>query len=162
MAILEDLASNAAINSVARTARIHRLWGGDASGVAVKGEAVSCHGKLETMPRPGIVDEKEPTESQANITNATKNDATPPAQPLTSKPKQLHGNDAHDPARWTSDAGVSAKSGIAQASVLVESNVTVTLENVAEKPSGVPDNAVSIITENGRALKLTAYGFKEE
>jgi hypothetical protein len=40
--------------------------------------------------------------------------------------------------------------------------VKVTLEIEAEIPSGVPDNVVRIVTENGRTLKFTTHGFEEE
>lgn len=40
--------------------------------------------------------------------------------------------------------------------------VRVTLEIEAEIPSGVPENVVRTVTENGRTLKFSSQGFEQE
>jgi hypothetical protein len=60
------------------------------------------------------------------------------------------------------DAGQVADEVIAHLAGLVGANVKVTLEIEAEIPSGVPDQVVRIVTENGRALKFTSQGFEAE
>jgi hypothetical protein len=45
---------------------------------------------------------------------------------------------------------------------LVGSEVKVTLEIEAQGPSGVPENAVRIVTENSRPLKFDTHGFEKE
>lgn len=59
-------------------------------------------------------------------------------------------------------AGQVADEVIAHLVGLIGANVKVTLEIEAEVPSGVPDQVVRIVTENGRALKFTSQGFEAE
>lgn len=51
---------------------------------------------------------------------------------------------------------------IAHLAGLVGAKVKVTLEIEAEVPSGMPDQVVRTVTENGRTLKFTSQGFEEE
>jgi hypothetical protein len=67
-----------------------------------------------------------------------------------------------NPTRVGRDAGQVADEVIAHLAGLVGANVKVTLEIEAEIPSGVPDQVVRIVTENGRALKFTSQGFEAE
>jgi hypothetical protein len=60
------------------------------------------------------------------------------------------------------DASRIADEVIAHLSCLVGAKVTVTLEVEAEVPSGVPENVVRIVTENGRTLKFVSQGFEGE
>jgi hypothetical protein len=58
--------------------------------------------------------------------------------------------------------GRSADEVITHLVGLVGANVMITLEIQANVPAGVPDNVVSIATENGRTLKFTNFGFEQE
>ncbi len=142
--------------------RTRRLADADAPGVLVKSEAALRQVEAEKTPPPVVVDGKEPTGTDTTWSPATDGEPTLPPPPPARKPKRFHGSVALDPARMTSAAGVIAESVIAHLSALVGSNVKVTLEIEAEVPSGVPDNVVRIVTENGRTLKFTTHGFEEE
>jgi predicted AAA+ superfamily ATPase len=142
--------------------RTRRLADADAPGVVVKSEAALRQIEAEKTPPPVAVDGKEPTGTDTTGFPATDGEPPLPPPPPARKPKRFHGSVALDPARMTSAAGVIAESVIAHLSALVGSNVKVTLEIEAEVPSGVPDNVVRIVTENGRTLKFTTHGFEEE
>ncbi|MGO9663414.1 MAG: hypothetical protein ACLP66_08910, partial [Polyangia bacterium] len=71
------------------------------------------------------------------------------------------GSVALDVARVSRDAGTIAENIISHLSGLVGANVKVTLDIEAEVPTGVPDNVVRIVTENGRTLKFTTHGFED-
>ena len=142
--------------------RTRRLVDADAPGVVVKAEAALRQIEAEKTPPPVVVDGKEPTGTDTNGSPATDGEPPLPPPPPARKPKRFHGSVALDPARMTSAAGVIAESVIAHLSALVGSNVKVTLEIEAEVPTGVPDNVVRIVTENGRTLKFTTHGFEEE
>jgi hypothetical protein len=142
--------------------RTRRLADADAPGVVVKAEAALRQVEAEKTPPPVTGDGKETGGTATKSTPGT--DAEPPLPPLppAQKPKRFHGSVTLDPARMTSAAGVIAESVIAHLSALVGSNVKVTLEIEAEVPTGVPDNVIRIVTENGRTLKFTTHGFEEE
>jgi hypothetical protein len=142
--------------------RTRRLADADAPGVIVKSEAALRQVEAEKTPPPVTVDGKEPTATDTTGFPTTDGEPPLPPPPPARKPKRFHGSVALDPARMTSAAGVIAESVIAHLSALVGSNVKVTLEIEAEVPSGVPDNVVRIVTENGRTLKFTTHGFEEE
>jgi hypothetical protein len=142
--------------------RTRRLADADAPGVVVKSEAALRQVEAEKTPPPVAVDGKEPAGTDTTWSPATDGEPPLPPPPPARKPKRFHGSVALDPARMTSAAGVIAESVIAHLSALVGSNVKVTLEIEAEVPSGVPDNVVRIVTENGRTLKFTTHGFEDE
>jgi predicted AAA+ superfamily ATPase len=84
---------------------------------------------------------------------------TPKPSPL---PRRFHGSVTLDTARVGRDAGKIAEEVIAHLSGLVGADVTVTLEILAEVPSGTPDNVVRTVTENCRTLKFTSQGFETD
>ncbi len=89
----------------------------------------------------------------------------PPPKPQpkpAAQPKRFYGSVELDSTRVGRDAGQIANELIAHLSGLVGAKVKVTLEIEAEVPSGVPDNVVRIVTENGRTLKFTSQGFEVE
>jgi len=67
-----------------------------------------------------------------------------------------------DPTRVGRDAGRIAEEVIAHLSGLVGSTVRVTLEIEAQFNSGVPDQVIRTVTENGRTLKFENQGFEKE
>ena len=67
-----------------------------------------------------------------------------------------------DPGRVGRDAGRIAEEVISHLVALTGSAVTVTLEIEARVDSGVPDNVVRIVTENGRTLKFGNQGFEQD
>jgi hypothetical protein len=87
-------------------------------------------------------------------------DATGPAP--AKKPKRFYGTVTLDPARVGRDAGRIADEVVSHLAGLVGAEVTVTLEIQATIPSGVPDNVVRTVTENGRTLKFKSQGFEED
>lgn len=78
------------------------------------------------------------------------------------RPKRYHGTVQLRPERVGSDAGQVAEEIVAHLVGLVGADVTVTLEIEASIPSGVPENVVRIVTENGRVLKFNSHGFEAE
>ena len=74
----------------------------------------------------------------------------PTETPSAGLPKRFHGTVVLDPTRVGRDAGRIADEVIAHLAGLMGSEVTVTLEIEAKIPSGVPDNVVRTVTENGR------------
>ena len=87
----------------------------------------------------------------------------PPIEPPKKQlPKRFHGSVTIDATRMGRDAGQIAEEVISHLSGLVGSTVTVTLEIEANIPSGVPDQVVRIVMENGKALKFTDQGFEQE
>ena len=65
-----------------------------------------------------------------------------------------------DATRVDRDAGRIADEVISHLTVLIGSEVKVTLE--AEVPNGVPEHTVRTVTENSRPLKFQTHGFERE
>jgi hypothetical protein len=111
-----------------------------------------------------------PAATSSTTTAAPSNSSTPtppdPANPPLpvepKKPNRFHGTVELDPQRVGRDAGKIAEEVIAHLSSLVGANVTVRLDIEAKIASGVPDNVVRIVTENGRTLKFTSQGFETD
>ena len=78
------------------------------------------------------------------------------------QPKRYYGSVTLDPQRVGRDASRIADEVITHLVGLIGANVKITLEIEANVPAGVPDNVVSIVTENGRTLKFESLGFEEE
>lgn len=90
-------------------------------------------------------------------------DPTDPDKPAPRlPPTRYHGSVVLDSSRVGRDAGRIAEEVIAHLAGLAGSGVTVTLEIEARVPSGVPDNVVRIVTENGRTLKFGSQGFERD
>jgi predicted AAA+ superfamily ATPase len=88
-------------------------------------------------------------------------DRKPPARPPAA-PKRFHGAVALNPMMAGRDAGRVAEEVIAHLVGLVGSDVKVTLEIEAVVQSGIPEQVVRIVTENGRTLKFSSQGFEVE
>ena len=86
----------------------------------------------------------------------------PADTPKSVPPRRFHGAVELDPARVGRDAAQIADEVISHLAGLVGANVRVTLEIEAEIPSGVPDQVVRTVTENGRTLKFMSQGFEKE
>lgn len=90
-------------------------------------------------------------------------DPTDPDKPAPRlPPTRYHGSVVLDSTRVGRDAGRIAEEVIAHLAGLAGSDVTVSLEIEARVPSGVPDNVVRIVTENGRTLKFGSQGFERD
>lgn len=88
--------------------------------------------------------------------------AGPAPKPIAGHPTRFHGTVALDATRVGRDAGLVAEEVIAHLAGLVGARVNITLEIVAEIPSGAPDHVVRTVTENSRTLKFTVQGFEKE
>ena len=135
--------------------RSRRLTDANAPGVLVKAEAALRQIEADKTPAPVLV-------GVPGSGAATVEPPPPQSPPPPTKPKRFHGSVALDVARVSRDAGTIAENIISHLSGLVGANVKVTLDIEAEVPSGVPDNVVRIVTENGRTLKFTTHGFEDE
>ena len=135
--------------------RSRRLADANAPGVLVKAEAALRQIEADKTPAPVLI-------GAPGSGDTTVEPPLPPPTPPPTKPKRFHGSVALDVARVSRDAGTIAENIISHLSGLVGANVKVTLDIEAEVPSGVPDNVVRIVTENGRTLKFTTHGFEEE
>ena len=69
-------------------------------------------------------------------------------------PKRFYGNVSLDPTRVGRDAGRIAEEVIAHLSGIVDAEVEVTLEIVANIPNGTPEQVVRTVTENSCTLKF--------
>jgi hypothetical protein len=87
----------------------------------------------------------------------------PPLSPVVKpQPKRYYGSVTLDPQRVGRDASRIAEEVIAHLAGLVGARVTVTLDIEVQTPAGVPDNVVSIVSENSRTLKFGNFGFERE
>jgi predicted AAA+ superfamily ATPase len=135
--------------------RSRRLTDANVPGVLVKAEAALRQIEADKTPAPVLI-------GAPGSGDTTVEPPLPPSPPPPTKPKRFHGSVALDVARVSRDAGTIAENIISHLSGLVGANVKVTLDIEAQVPSGVPDNVVRIVTENGRTLKFTSQGFEEE
>jgi predicted AAA+ superfamily ATPase len=87
---------------------------------------------------------------------------TTPEPPKAPFAKRYHGSVSLDPNRVGRDASRIADEVISHLVGQIGADVKVTLEIQAAMPSGVPENVVRIVTENGRTLKFTSHGFEED
>ena len=89
-------------------------------------------------------------------------DGMSPAPPIKVRPRRYHGSATLDPQRVGRDASLIAEEVIAHLAGLVGARVSVTLEIDVQTAEGVPDNVVSIVSENCQTLKFTSFGFEHE
>lgn len=134
-------------------------------GLLVKPEIAANQKKAEVPATPITVPGSQngteingPSEPYGTTPVDAPNSVLPQKQP----PKRFHGSVTLDATRVGRDAGQIAEEVISHLSGLVGSTVTVTLEIEADIPSGVPDQVVRIVMENGKALKFTNQGFEKE
>lgn len=85
-----------------------------------------------------------------------------PGGPEKTQPKRYYGTVELDATRIGRDAGQICEEVVSHLSGLVEAKVKITLEIEAEISSGVPDDVVRIVTENGQTLKFKSQGFESE
>jgi hypothetical protein len=139
-----------------------RVADANAPGLLVKGDC--AHRQIETAKTPGGVvtgDQKaDGSDGAPGRAGVDALFASPPPQP--GKPKRFHGGLQLDAACVNSAAGIVAESIITHLSGVVGAYVKVTMAIEAEVAGSVPDNAVRLATEKGRALKFTTYGFVGE
>jgi predicted AAA+ superfamily ATPase len=76
--------------------------------------------------------------------------------------RRFHGAVRLDPVRASRDASQIAEAVIQHLAALHDARVQVTLEILAEIPSGAPDDVVRTVTENARTLKFETFGFEDE
>ncbi|MGI5837960.1 MAG: AAA+ family ATPase, partial [Chloroflexota bacterium] len=110
----------------------------------------------QTIPTP-----TDGNGDQRDETNGGNGDGTG-KPPRPAAPKRYHGTVTLDSTRTGRDAGRIADEVISHLVGLPGSRVKVTLEIEAEVPSGVSEDVVRIVTENGRALGFTSQGFEAE
>jgi hypothetical protein len=136
------------------------------NGILVKPDVAYAQLEAETKPGPGTPVRPPDTGTQPQPTNGGNGRATatlePHASPKSPLPKRYHGSVSLDPNRVGRDAGRIADEVISHLVGQVGADVRVTLEIQATMPSGVPDNVVRIVTENGRTLKFTSHGFEQD
>lgn len=138
---------------------------GNLNGLLVKPDV--AHAQIEaaappipgkTVPTGGIGPQPIPPNGGNGTTVGVPVDPAAPIRvPLA---KRYHGSVSLDPNRVGRDASRIADEVISHLVGQVGADVKVTLEIQATMPSGVPDNVVRIVTENGRTLKFTSHGFE--
>jgi predicted AAA+ superfamily ATPase len=133
------------------------------TGLVVKPEIAEKQILAETAPKPGpneALSEEETGDVSRITIPAPVDEITEPEKPVA--PKRYYGTVRLDPTRAGRDASRIAEEVIAHLVSLVGADVKVTLEIEANVPSGVPDNVVRTVTENGRTLKFINQGFEKE
>lgn len=133
----------------------------DAPGILVKGDIARKQMDDERIvppdgPGPGAGPPDGPGPGNGPPDVPGTGDGPPP------QPKRFHGMVTLDANRVGRDAGKIAEEVIAHLSSLVGATVTVTLEVVADIPSGAPDHVIRTVTENSRTLKFSSQGFEKE
>jgi predicted AAA+ superfamily ATPase len=104
-----------------------------------------------------------PQASQAPEADGAIVSPTPPlAAVVKPPPRRYYGSVTLDPQRVGRDASRIAEEVIAHLAGLVGARVTVTLDIAVNTSEGVPDNVVSIVSENSRTLKFADFGFERE
>jgi len=135
-------------------------------GLLVKSDVAVQQMKTEAPSTPtnvtGSTSGIEIVKPPETIGGTTKVDISKPVPPQKQLPKRFYGSVNLDPTRVGRDASQIAEELISHLSGLVGSTVTVTLEIDANIPSGVPDQVVRIVMENGKALKFTTQEFEQE
>lgn len=134
-------------------------------GLLVRPEVAQRQKEAETavmVPSVESADTKEPVTAFRKSEEGSTTVVQTQSPVKKSGPKRYHGSVALNPARVGLDAGNIAAEVIAHLVGLVGAKVTVTLEIEAEIPSGVPDQVVRTVMENGRVLKFTSQGFEVE
>lgn len=148
-----------------RCGQVVRLSEENLSGLLVKPDIAASQREVDTQPKPSII---VPPPDDTEIIKPPLLPVGPTVvghvyvQPQKHSPKRYHGTVELDPARMGRDAGQIAEEVIAHLSGLVGSKVTVTLEIEVNVPSGISDQIVRIVMENGKALKFVSQGFEEE
>lgn len=139
---------------------------GNLNGLLVKPDVAHAQIEASTAPSPdkpvppaGDRPQPQPTNGGGGQEIGTHEPSAPAKPPL---PKRYHGSVSLDPNRVGRDAGRIADEVISHLVGQVGADVKVTLEIQATIPSGVPDNVIRIVTENGRTLKFTSHGFEED
>jgi len=133
---------------------------GDADpGLLVKPAVATAQLEAEQAAKPAVA---PPGVAPASPGAASTSTGRPAAATPPPQPKRFYGSVALDPTRVGRDASRVAEEVIAHLVGLVGADVTVTLEIDARVPSGVSDNVVRIVTENGRTLKFKSQGFEKE
>lgn len=137
-------------------------------GLLVKPDIAASQKQAEVPPKPETVSEYQngtettiPPETIEGTTRV-KVEGSKTVLPHKQPPKRYYGSVDLDPTRVGRDASQIAEEVISHLSGLVGSTVKVTLEIEADIPSGVPDQVVRIVMENGKTLKFTNQGFEKE
>jgi hypothetical protein len=133
------------------------------SGLVVRSEIAEKQITAESTPKP-IMNGTPTSAGTAGVSNPANpvSDAGKSETSVKALPKRFHGTVSLDPERTGRDAGKIAEEIITHLVALNGAKVKVTLEIEADVPSGVPDNVVRTVTENGRTLKFTNQGFEKE
>lgn len=148
-----------------RCGQVVRLSEENLSGLLVKPDIAVSQREADTSPKPPVI---VPPSVDTEIVNPPLPPvgsvivSPSPVQPQKRPPKRYHGTVELDPTRMGGDAGQIAEEVISHLSGLVGSKVTVTLEIEVSVPSGISDQIVRIVMENGKALKFVNQGFEEE
>jgi len=130
----------------------------DENSVLVRPEAADAQLEAEYRNR-----EDEPVTSRSVPTTSNHDGAT--IQPTAAKPKlttRYHGTVSIDPQRANKDMAVIVEEIIQRLTGLRGTEVTITLEIEASRPTGFDDAAIRTISENSRTLKFREQGFEGE
>ena len=128
----------------------------DDNATLVRAEVV--HEQLETMRQ--AQDTIKPASNPRSTANPSiNNEAIEPAQPqLTTR---YHGTVSLDPQRVNREMGMIVEEIIQRLTSLTGTDVEITLEISANRPSGFDDATIRTINENSRTLKFKNHGFEE-
>lgn len=140
---------------------------GNASGLVVNPAAALRQLNAESAPTPqtpgstAAPDGQTPASTSGAGVGTGQSTSSSPVGPPARVLRRFHGTVTLDTERVGRDASRIAEEVISHLAGLLDANVRVTLEIDAELPSGVPDNVLRTVTENGRTLKFDSQGFEE-
>ena len=100
----------------------------------------------------------EPAYPEVEPGKGTDAGTTKPEDPVL---RRFHASAKIDATRLSRNVCMIARSVVQHLAGLLDAKVTITMEIEAEIPSGAPNNVVSKVTENCRALKFDNQGFEE-
>jgi hypothetical protein len=130
----------------------------DEHSVIVRPEAADAQLEAEYRSREDAVPAYRPTPTALNHEGTAH-------QPSAAQPQlttRYHGTVSIDPQRVNKDMAVIVEEIIQRLTGLRGTDVTITLEIEASRPSGFDDATIRTINENSRTLKFTNHGFEGE
>jgi hypothetical protein len=114
---------------------------------------------LEMLRQAQQIERPMPEARQARVGDDRNTAPHEPPQPrLTTR---YHGTVALDPQRVNREMGMIVEEIIQRLTSLTDTDVEITLEISANRPTGFDDSTVRTINENSRTLKFRNHGFEE-
>jgi hypothetical protein len=133
----------------------------DSGGLLVKPEIAQGQFSQHEEKREGTAD-KNGGQSEANGGALPQVTGGGKSQPESAKVRRFHGSLILNPVRLGRDAGEMANEIVQHLMKQPGTKVEVTVEIVADLPSGASDDVVGTVSENRRTLKFSVFGFEQE